>query len=225
MRNRFTLAFTKKAFRSLGIALSCVVYTASTQATVIPDIANDFIPSFTGIKNPAIDVISTSATFDGTNFHIGATLAGPISAFPSALYVFGFNRGAATANFAAIGLPGVVFDSVITLTGAGVTGGRDLVANAPIVLPPGAAQISGSSFQIDFAASLLPSQGLQPLQYGINLWPRDSSQPAGNGQISDFAPDATVFTASLATNVPEPEVLSLLLIGLAGFGATKWRRH
>jgi len=53
------------------------------------------------------------------------------------LFVIGFNRGAANSNFAAIGHPGVIFDSVMTLTSGGVTGGRDLVSNQPITLPAG----------------------------------------------------------------------------------------
>src|SRR5689334_13147285 len=105
------------------------------QATTVSDPAGDFIASFAGAKSPDIDVLSFSATFDGSTFHLGATLNGNIGTLPTSLYVIGFDRGAGTSNFAAIGHPGVVFDAVITMTGAGVTGGRDLVANTPIALP------------------------------------------------------------------------------------------
>jgi hypothetical protein len=159
-----------------------------------------------------LDVLSAFATFDGAAFHIGATVNANVGTLPTALYVFGFNRGAANNNFASLGLPGIVFDSVITMTGAGVTGGRDLVSNTAIVLPSGSAHISGATFQIDIPLALLPSQGLTPLQYGINLWPRDASVVAGNTQIADFAPNSSDFNASA---VPEPSTLLLLSIGIA----------
>ena len=201
------IRFTFKHFlRSVLLAL-CV--SIPLQATTITDAPNDFLATFTGTHSSDIDALSVFATFDGVTFHIGATVNASVGTLPTALYVFGVNRGAQTANFAQLGLPGVVFDSVITITGAGVTGGRDLAANAPLVLPPGAAQISGSSFQIDVPLALLPSLGLSPLEYGFNLWPRDASQ-VGDAQIADFAPNSTVFTASA---VPEPSSVLLLLFG------------
>src|SRR4051812_7973086 len=120
---------------ALAMTVLAVCFSASGGAAVITDPANDFIASFTGTKSGDLDVLSTFATFNGTNFQIGGTLNAPVGTNPNALYVFGFNRGAATSNFAALGLPGIVFDTEITMTGAGVLGGRDLVANQPITLP------------------------------------------------------------------------------------------
>jgi MYXO-CTERM domain-containing protein len=187
-----------------------------TWATVVTDPTNDFIASFTGAHSGDLDVLSVSATFDGVTFHLGATMNGNIGTLASSLYVFGFNRGAASSNFAAIGLPGVVFDAVITVTGSGVTGGRDLVAATAIVLPANAFQVSGSHFDLDIPASLLPSRGLGFNDYGINLWTRDASQ-AGNAAIADFAPNATNFT------VAEPQSAALALLGLGA--ATMVRRR
>src|SRR4051812_24742805 len=153
------------------------------KAGAITDPANDFIPTFAGTPDGSLDVLSLSATFDGAAFHVSATENGDIASFASGLFVIGFNRGAATANFAAIGLPGVVFDAVITLTSGGVTGGRDLVANQAIVLPAGAATITGNTFDITIPLSALPSEGFTPSQYEVNLWPRDSSIAAGATQI------------------------------------------
>jgi hypothetical protein len=135
------------------------------------------------------------------------------------------NRGGATSNFASIGLPNIVFDSVITLNSNGVVGGRDLVTNTPITLPVGSATILGSTFQIDVPAALLPSQGLLPMQYGVNLWPRDIaiSVPMGDPQIADFAPDATVLIVGPALSVPEPSTLALLVAGILGLGLAKCR--
>ena len=198
--------------RKIMALIAAIGVSTPAVAGTITDPANDFIPTFAGTHDGSLDVLSLTATFDGTTFHVSATENGNIAAFPTGLFVIGFNRGAATNNFSAIGLPGVVFDSVITLTSAGVTGGRDLVSNTAIVLPAGAATITGSSFQIDIPASLLPSQGLTFAQYGVNLWPRDSAVAAGNAQISDFAPNATDLI------VPEPVSLSLFSVSLLGLG-------
>src|SRR3954454_6031912 len=64
------------------------------------------------------------------------------------------NKVGATSNFAAIGVPNVVFDSVITHNSTGVVGGCDLVTNTPIAVPAGSATILGSTFQIDVTAAL-----------------------------------------------------------------------
>jgi len=173
-------AVLRPRLRTAASTLVLGVLAPLAHATTVVDAPNDFILSFTGAHSPDLDVLSTFATFDGSTFHIGATLNGNVGTLPSALYVFGFDRGAGsvTSNFAAIGLPNVIFDSVITMTGAGVTGGRDLVANAAITLPAGAAQISGASFTIDIPAGLLPSQGRALDAYGFNLWlPSASCRP------------------------------------------------
>ena len=189
----------------------------AASATVVTDPANDFIPSFGGAHSGDIDVLSTSATFNGTSFQLGGTMNGSIGTLPTSLYVFGVNRGASTANFAAIGLSNVIFDAVITLTGTGVLGGRDLVANAALNLAGATATISGTSLLINVPLSDLPSQGFSALGYQFNLWPRDTSV-AGNAAISDFAPNTSDF---LASQVPEPWTAALLLTGLVGLALSR----
>lgn len=194
-------------------------------ATIVTDPANDSLASFTGAKSPDIDVLSASATFDGSVFHLGGTLNGAIGTLPTSLYVFGVNRGAGTSNFANLGLPGVVFDTVVTLTGAGVLGGRDLAANAPLTLTGITVSIAGASFLITVPAADLPSRGFSPLQYQFNLWPRDTAAVAtasGPAQpIADFAPDATNFVVSA---VPEPRSLAMLGTGALGLAVVRLRR-
>jgi hypothetical protein len=223
------MAICKKA-HLIGLAAAFLLSASAVSHTAvagsITDPANDFIPSFAGTPDPSLDVLSFSTTFDGTTFHIAATENGDIASFPTGRFVIGFNRGAANNNFSSIGLPNIVFDSVITLNSNGITGGRDLVTNTAITLPAGSATILGSTFTIDVPAALLPSQGLLPTQYGVNLWPRDIAQsvPTGDPQIADFAPDATDLIVGPALTVPEPSSLMLLAAGLLGLRFAKRRR-
>jgi hypothetical protein len=199
-----------------ALLLSSMICASAASATVVADAANDFLPTFAGTSSGDLDVLSAFATYDGVNFHIGATVNGTIGTSAASLYVFGINRGSGTAGFAANGVGGVLFDSVITMIGNGVTGGRDLVSNTPISLPAGAATITSSSFEIDFAGSLLPSTGFLPGEYKFSLWSRDSSLPNGFGQIADFAPDNSVFVVSPppTSTVPEPSSALLVAAGL-----------
>jgi hypothetical protein len=219
------MTICKKAHLT-GLAAAFLLFACAISHTAvagsITDPANDFLSTFTGTPDPSLDVLSFSTTFDGTTFHIAATENGDIASFPTGRFVIGFNRGAATSNFSSLGLPDIVFDSVITLTSKGIAGGRDLVTNTPITLPAGSATILGSTFKIDVPAALLPTQGLPPAQYGVNLWPRDSAVLPANSdpQIADFAPDAT----DLIVGVPEPSSLMLLAAGLLGLGFAKHRR-
>jgi hypothetical protein len=78
---------------------------------------------------------------------------------------------------------------------------------APQALDPASVSISGPTISVELPRSLLPSQGLDFADYGYNLWPRfapDGVDPADNTQISDFAPDASTFTAR-PPGSPEPE--------------------
>ena len=189
-------AFNLSRFTGLEHIKVLQLEETTVEAGGVTDPAGDFVPSFTGARNPDIDVVSFFTTFDGTTFHIGGTMNGAIGALPTSLYVIGFDRGAGTPRFAAINEPGVLFDSVVTLTGKGVATVNLLAPTASSTpLPDNAVHISGASFEIDVPAALLPSAGLQPSDYRVNLWPRDVSQ-AGNAAISDFAPENAVLGVS-----------------------------
>jgi hypothetical protein len=185
----------------------------------ITDRPGDFLASFAGMASPELDVISASVFYDASSdvFTLISTMAGPILPGSTAQYVWGVNRGAGAAGFAAQGLAGVRFDRTLLLRpdGTGTVGGG---AGA---LPAGSVTISGSTITALVSGSLLPGTGFaNKLDYTWNLWPRTSTV-AGFAGISDFAPDNSNFT----TTVPEPSVAAMLLGGLALVGAMARRRR
>ena len=209
---------TRRRRLCAGVATASMALAAvAAQGATVIAAPNDFLPTFAGTTSPDLDVLSLSVAFDGSTFRLDTTVNGPVGTLPTALYVFGVNRGAETANFTSLGLPGVVFDSVVLMTGAGDLSGTDLATGTPFSLPAGAATIDGNSFTIDVPLSVLPSLGLPPEQYGFNLWPRDfGGPPLSDPQIADFAPDDTVLAAGSVTPIPEPATWAQLALGFAG---------
>jgi hypothetical protein len=106
-----------------------------------------------------------------------------------------------------------VFDAVLIVQNEGTGVVNDLTgANPPATLAAGAVTSSGNTIMALVPLSFLPSRGLDPSQYGWNLWPRWGGIPFSDAQISDFAPndvDAQVDT------VPEPCTLCFLAGGAA----------
>jgi hypothetical protein len=195
----------------LGICLTLAAAPAS--AVTVSDPTGDFLPSFVGPQNADLDVTNFSVVFDGTNFLLGGTLAGNVLAADTPLYVIGINTGTGViAPFAGIGEPNVTFNQVVLITGA--TGTAALGAN------PLTTSITGNAFSVLLPASLLPSTGLQPQQYGFNLWPRLGL--GNNNQISDFAPQNAMLNIAA---VPEPATWAMMLLGFAGIGAVMRRRR
>jgi hypothetical protein len=204
-------------FPVVAFALALAVVWAEgqpAQGSPIIDPTGDFLPTFTGHVNGAFDVILAGGTFDGTTFHLFATLAGPVSGAPAGstpLYVWGINTGTGTNNFSVIGNPNVRFNTVATLNAAGVTNNAAFVGH-----------VSGNTISIDIPLSALPaSTGFAPKDYLWNLWPRDTSAPASpapigtNSAIADFAPDNAVTRFDL---IPEPSTLALFagMLGMVG---------
>jgi len=201
--------------RALACAASLAGMTCS-HAVGVTDPAGDFLPTFAGSTSSLdLDVIDATVVYNlvSNTVTLSSTQAGAVGSTPTGFYIWGVNKGAGAAAFAANGLEGVRFDSVVRLNPNG-TGSIGATA-----LPAGAVQISGAVISATFSATLLPSTGFAPRDYTWNLWPRDGAVAAGFTQISDFAPNNANFTASV---VPEPATWALWA---AGLGAVALRRR
>lgn len=206
--------------RLLGAAALAVLPLTSHALVGITDTEGDFLSTFAGSSTSAdLDVLSATVIYDAATdlFRLTATMDGAIGSTATGLYVWGVNRGAGTAGFAANGIDGVRFDRVVFLRpdGTGSVGGGG--GN----LPAGSVTISGNTISGVVSGSLLPSTGFGKLDYTWNLWPRDTAfQAQGFAAISDFAPDNANFT-STAGVVPEPQTVAMMLAGLLAIGALK----
>jgi len=222
-----TTGWTSSSWRALGLA---AVITAAAfgpqaaRAATVMDPAGDFLSTYTGPQNGDLDVLSVGATEDGTNVTLTATLNGPIGTTAGEAYVFGVNRGGGqpllTFGSPSVGA-GVNFDAVVALLPGGGSF-VDLVlptAQAPVTLTD--VTFSGATLTAVVPLADLPSDGVLAAKYLYNLWPRDGLNTMDNGQIADFAPDASSFFAS----IPEPAAWGLLLTGFGLMGARLRRRR
>ena len=182
------------AFAVIGLA---------TKANAVTDPQGDFLPSFTGSHDAALDILSANVTFDPAHgdFLLQATTAGPIAGVNGAAYVFGFDTGGAVSSpFVTIGEPGVAFNATAVLksNGTGAVGTTAVATN-----------IVGDEIFASVPTSLLPSHGLADQDYTWALWSIDSNI-TGLARNADFAPDANIGVSA----VPEPANLALLGAGL-----------
>jgi len=199
-----------------GLALAAALAGPALAFDGVTDRPGDFLATFAGSASSLdLDVLAATVTYNTATdvFTFSSTQAGPVGLTATGLYVWGVNRGAGVASFAANGINGVLFDRVVLLRPDG-TGAIGATA-----LPAGSVAISGNTISATVSGSLLPSTGFAKNNYTFNLWPRDGSLPAGFSQIADFAPDNANFTA---TAVPEPGSLALMSLGLGGL---LWRRR
>jgi hypothetical protein len=202
----------KSILAGAALALSAALAAGPSQATTITDPAGDFLATYTGPQDGDMDVLSVTASIMGTNLMLSAVLNGAIGTTANSEYVFGVNTGGAGAPFTPFET-GVLFNSVIVLnpdaTGVVV---NDIASPTITPLAMGAVTVSGDTISGIIPLSLLPSTGLTPGQYGLNLWPRLVGMDFA--QISDFAPDNSTFAA-----VPEPSNWALMILGVGAMGA------
>lgn len=208
--------------RQLMLALPLATFASFVQAGIVTDAIGDYVPGYAGSKAGDLDVLSAFVSYNRSldRFFFSGTMAAPIGTSPGGFYVWGLDRGKGTARFAANGISGVLFDSVVVLRPDGTGTVTRLVSDpaGPITSTQltGVATILGDTLSGQINGALLPSLGFAKADYTWNLWPRDGTLPAGFGQIADFAPDNSNVQV---TAVPEPA--SALLVGF-GLGATAW---
>jgi hypothetical protein len=218
------------AFFLAAASSAVVAFTAMPAQAVIVDPVGDFLTVYTGPTNGDLDVTAVDAILSGPDaVELVGTHAAAIGTTPGSAYVWGIDRGAGTELLTMLDPPtgeGVSFDSVVVLFPDDSGFFLDLVAGgAPQFLDPAAIDIAGSTLSVSLPEALLPSQGLAFADYRYNLWPRFAPavvDPNDNAQISDFAPDASTFTAR---RVPEPSVLWLLASGVVAMTGLRYRRR
>lgn len=213
----------------LVAALSLAGAVGWAHAIGADDPRSDFLPTYGGIKGADLDVLNSYVTYNPATdmFVFSGTMDGDIGSTSKGFYVWGVDRGAGTAGFAANGLPDILFDAVVILNNDGTGRVLPLNGGAPTDLAAGSILHAGSTILGQVPGSLLPSTGFDKTQYTWNLWPRDGNLPMGFPQISDFAPDthnAAVTVLGAVQAVPEPESYALLAAGL-GVMAFKLRRR
>lgn len=206
------------------LAAALLLAAAAAQAIGVTDAKGDWVAGYTGSHAGDLDVIGSFVTYDlGTDaFVFSGTMDGNIGLSPGGFYVWGVNRGAGTAGFAANGVGGVLFDAVVIVRQDGSVTVNRLGGGGSTALPAGTAHITGSTISALVPGNLLPGNGLAKPDYTWNLWPRDGAAPAGFAQISDFAPDNSNLGVTVIGTVPEPSAAALMALGAV---ALAWRRR
>jgi hypothetical protein len=190
--------------KKLLVATCCAAIAFAAMpahATFVADAQGDWAPGYTGTKLADLDVKSFSVDFDGSVFHLKASMWGDIVPGSEGFYVIGVNTGTGTAApFGALGHPNVKFNTAFQVR-----------KNSTSSLAGVTVNIVGDTFWADLPLSSLPaSTGFTPEYYGFNLWPRGLGVPA----VSDFAPEN-----STIASVPEASTWAMMIAGFAAVGS------
>lgn len=198
--------------------------TVASAAHAAADPVGDFLGTYGGTPAAGLDIIDTSAVFDGTSFTLTARMNGPVSTAPGSLFVWGIDRGAGVARLNLISDPdldpGVKWDAVAVM----FPNGNLRVVTFPgpsISFDPTGVSISGDTLTTSIALSALPSQGFSPDEYRFQLWTRLRVNPLADGNNTEIAD----FGRRISASVPEPDSWAMMIVGFAGAGMLMRRRR
>ena len=157
-----------------------------------------FYKDYVGPQRPAVDPIGADGVFliASQTFVLAAQMAGPVFVGGPNIYVWGFDRGGASAGNAPFpDEPAVKFNTVLAVTANSssgtLTGSLNLLSGAPAQGVP-VVLVAPDTIQVGIPASMLPSTGFTPAQYRWNLWTRSGSGGSPAAQIPAFIPDNTM---------------------------------
>jgi hypothetical protein len=211
----------------LAVGLLLAGPPGPARAGLIVDPVGDFLPTYTGPRDPGLDVVAHAVLLQGDRMVFFSRMAGPIAPTQAigGVYLIGLDRGQGTPRFLnppaappVIG-PHVLFDSVLRINPDGTGLFNNLVAGISTPLNPADISISGNEFTANVPLSLLlPAATRPPQEWTYNVWPRNGV--GLNVQVSDLAPDDS---NSQVQTVPEP--VSLLLWGIGALGLAGYRRR
>ena len=204
------------ALSSLVAAAALAVFSPAGHAIGVTDAIGDYVPGFAGSKAGDLDVVGAFVTYNAATdmFVFSGTMNADINPASKDIFVWGLDRGQGTARFAANGIDGVLFDSVVVFNADGSGAVTQIVGGGSTTLPAGSAQIFGTTIIGQISGSLLPSLGFAKDAYTWNLWPRDGTLASGFTQISDFAPDNSNSLVTTVGAVPEPSTWAMLGLGV-----------
>jgi len=216
-----------KRSSALSLLAAAVLALAgqASHAIGVTDAIGDYVPGFAGSKAGDLDVVGAFVTYNAATdmFVFSGTMNADIDPASKDIFVWGLDRGQGTARFAANGITGVLFDSVVVFNADGSGAVNRIVDGGSTALPAGTAQIFGSTIIGEISGSLLPSTGFAKTAYTWNLWPRDGTLASGFTQISDFAPDNSNALVTTISAVPEPSSWAMLGLGVGLVALTRRR--
>src|SRR5260221_26800 len=107
------LEFPMKALCAAALLVAAPLSMAAGGG--ITDPLGDYVAGFTGSKLGDLDVLSSFVSYNPSTdkFVFSGSFAANVGTSAGGFYVWGVNRGAGTAGFAANGLPNVLFDAVV----------------------------------------------------------------------------------------------------------------
>jgi uncharacterized protein (TIGR03118 family) len=174
------------------------VVTAPRPPAPILDPEGDFLPTYEGPLDPALDVVAHEVRIVGDRLEFFGRMAGPIGVATqpeNGFYLFGIDRGLGTARFLAgspiIG-PNVTWDIVVRVNRDGTGHINHPLTGLRTLLDPADIQINGNELIASVPLSQLtpaPAPLRPPEQWTYNLWPRIGEIRGQNQLVSDLAPD------------------------------------